>query len=176
MSLPVSADILFLSLFHSAPLQTAMSLPSRSLSSLSCQTVIKYKQIVIQVELQLDLCCFRLMQCIKDLCRLHTVENLSVALSSNKVSEISVPNSAVLTKLYSALESSMSCPAVRTASTLFRPTVRRKPSSSRAEASVTASTRVKVSCMNTIQSTTSEPVYTYYSHMHRRGTRYLYCT
>lgn len=65
-----------------------------------------------------------------------------------------------LTKLYSAVESSMNCslrPAVRRASTLFRPMVRRKPSSSRAEANVMASTRVRASCMNTSQSTTAEP-------------------
>lgn len=75
----------------------------------------------------------------------------------------------VLTKLYSAVESSMNCsprPAVRRASTLLRPTVRRQPSSSRAEASVTASTRVRVSCMNTSQSTTAEPA----------GTSHLYMT
>lgn len=66
----------------------------------------------------------------------------------------------VLTKLYSAVESSMNCslsPAVRRASMLLRPTVRRKPSSSRAEASVTASRRVRASCTDTSQSTTAEP-------------------
>lgn len=74
----------------------------------------------------------------------------------------------VLTKLYSAVESSMNCsprPAVRRASTLLRPTVRRQPSSSRAEASVTASTRVRVSCMNTSQSTTAEPARTSHLYM-----------
>lgn len=60
--LPVLAGILSLSLFHSAPMQTATSLPLHSLSSLSCPTVIKYKHVVIQAEPQPDLCYLRLTQ------------------------------------------------------------------------------------------------------------------